>query len=133
MADADWDIVQRYVYVKDPYATRKVERDLDQLTNTAPVTCPKCLAAEHTNEDPTPNEWREMMHEARLRLLKAEKISYWKQFEHGMLSSDAVIKLSELVDTAQDTHGGLIDVEEIKKTWATKGLFDKMVGSMHVP
>ena len=74
MADADWDIVQRYVYVKDPYATRKVERDLDQLTNTAPITCPKCLAAEQTNDDPTPSEWREMMHEARLRLLKAEKV-----------------------------------------------------------
>ena len=66
--------MQRYVYVKDPYATRKVERDLDQLTNTAPITCPKCLAAEQTNDDPTPSEWREMMHEARLRLLKAEKV-----------------------------------------------------------
>ena len=76
MADADWEIVQKYVYVKDPYATRKVERDLDQLTGIAPVTCPKCLAQENQNEDPTPSEWREMMHESRLRLLKAEKVRY---------------------------------------------------------
>ncbi len=47
-----------------------------------------------------------MKEEARMRLLKAEKTSYWRQFEHGMLSREAVRKLNDCVDSAADKEGG---------------------------
>lgn len=43
-----------------------------------------------------------MADDGRVRLLKALKVSYWKQFEHGMLSREAVQALINLADTAMD-------------------------------
>ena len=43
-----------------------------------------------------------MADDGRVRLLKALKVSYWKQFEHGMLSREAVQALTNLADTAMD-------------------------------
>lgn len=45
-----------------------------------------------------------MNEEGRLRMIKAQKVSYWKQFEHGMLSRDAVQTLMTTADTAMDTR-----------------------------
>ena len=36
-------------------------------------------------------------------MIKAEKISYWRQFEQGMLSREAVRVLINLADTVMDT------------------------------
>lgn len=44
-----------------------------------------------------------MTEEGRVRMIKAEKVSYWKQFEHGMLSRDAVQTLMTTADTTMDT------------------------------
>lgn len=44
-----------------------------------------------------------MTEEGRVRMIKAEKVSYWKQFEHGMLSRDAVQTLMTTADTTIDT------------------------------
>ena len=43
-----------------------------------------------------------MANDGRVRLIKALKVSYWKQFEHGMLSREAVQVLINLADTAMD-------------------------------
>ena len=43
-----------------------------------------------------------MANDGRVRLIKALKVSYWKQFEHGMLSREAVQALINLADTAMD-------------------------------
>ena len=55
------------------------------------------------------------------------QISYWKQFEHGMLSREAVRKLNDLVDIATDIPEGHINIEEIKNCWQLKGFFDNLV------
>ncbi|KAK2184523.1 hypothetical protein NP493_262g03041 [Ridgeia piscesae] len=101
---------------------------MDALTHTERVSvCPNCNT-EVPNE-PSPRELNDMRHEARLRLLKAQKISYWKQFEHGMVSREAVRKLVELVDTAADIKDAFIETEEIKKTWQVKGFLTRVVSS----
>ena len=43
-----------------------------------------------------------MTEEGRIRMIKAQKVSYWKQFEHGMLSRDAVQILMTTADTTMD-------------------------------
>ena len=49
------------------------------------------------------NELAELAEEVRLRVIKAEKTSYWRQFEQGMLGREAVRILSNLADSAMDT------------------------------
>lgn len=46
-----------------------------------------------------------MANDGRVRLIKALKVSFWKQFEHGMLSREAVQTLINLADTAMDEEG----------------------------
>lgn len=46
-----------------------------------------------------------MANDGRVRLIKALKVSYWKQFEHGMLSREAIQTLTNLADTAMDDEG----------------------------
>lgn len=73
LADADWGVVEKYVEVQDPYHTTDDEAQLDNLTNFQRTSlCPKCRSA--VPNEPSPKEWSEMRNEARLRLLKAEKV-----------------------------------------------------------
>ena len=51
---------------------------------------------------PTDKEFAAMAEEGRIALIKAEKVSFWKQYEKGMLSSDAVNVLIHLADTCID-------------------------------
>ena len=60
-------------------------------------------------------------------MLGLSQISYWKQFEHGMLSREAVRKLGEMIDVATDTEGAFMDTVEIRKTWEVKGIYAYMV------
>ena len=60
------------------------------------------------------------------------QISYWKQFEHGILSRDGIRKLVDLVDVATDQTSHLIDRDEIRKTWHVRGVYDYIV-STHAP
>ena len=63
--------------------------------------CPKCET--NVPRVPHPKEIAELAEEVRLRMLKAEKTSYWRQFEQGMLGRQAVLALINLADTAMDT------------------------------
>ncbi len=54
---------------------------------------------------PTAKEFAEMTEEGRIAIIKAEKISFWKQYERGLLSSEAVQVLVNLADTCIDETG----------------------------
>lgn len=51
---------------------------------------------------PSPKEFSEMAEAGRIGMLKAQKMSFWRQFERGVLSSDAVNVLVNLADTCLD-------------------------------
>ncbi|XP_078333950.1 sperm-specific sodium:proton exchanger-like isoform X2 [Crassostrea virginica] len=116
LADADWDTVEKSCEIDDPYLTTEEEADVEDSLDVRPNSiCPECdakLPAQYTRK-----EMREMTNEAILRMLKAEKMSYWRQFEQGMLSREAVRKLHDCTDTAADKQGKFLDVDEIKKSW----------------
>ena len=63
--------------------------------------CPQCEA--EVPRVPHPKELAELAEEVRLRMIKAEKTSYWRQFEQGMLGRDAVLVLVNLADSVVDT------------------------------
>ncbi len=63
--------------------------------------CPNCDT--RVPRVPHPKELAELTEEVRLRMLKAEKTSYWRQYEQGMLGRQAVLILNNLADIAVDT------------------------------
>lgn len=52
---------------------------------------------------PNAKEVSELVEELRIRIIRAEKTSYWKQFEEGMLDRVAVLALNSIADTVADT------------------------------
>ena len=69
--------------------------------------CPKCET--EVPRVPHPKELAELAEAVRLRMIKAEKISYWRQFEQGMLGRDAVLVLINLADSVMDTPERWVD------------------------
>ena len=107
LADADWDIVEKYILIEDPYHTLNEEAELDDLTNfERKSSCPKCT--DEVPNVPSSLEWKDMQQEARLRLLKAEKVhAYYIPIcwlgiycEHNNSKTNALnfIKLCRLLD-----------------------------------
>ena len=62
---------------------------------------------------PTDKEFAAMAEEGRIALIKAEKVSFWKQYEKGMLSSDSVTVLINLADTCIDHKDRCVSISQI--------------------
>ncbi|CAG5055318.1 unnamed protein product [Parnassius apollo] len=127
LADANWDLVQQGVNlvcttIKHPYQIQMSKRDDDSEDDTYMgyhyTTCPDC-EREIPNE-PTKKEFAEMMREANQRVLKAMKISYWRQYEHGKISKDGVRTLVQAVEVAADSDDGRINLEQLGTLWKPK-------------
>lgn len=63
--------------------------------------CPDCHGK--VARVPDAKEVSELVEELRIRIIRAEKTSYWKQFEEGMLDRVAVLALNSIADTVTDT------------------------------
>nr|XP_026497696.1 sodium/hydrogen exchanger 10-like [Vanessa tameamea] len=107
--------------IKHPYQIQ-MSRDEDSEDDTYMgyryTTCPDC-EREIPNE-PTKKEFAEMMREANQRVLKALKISYWRQYEHGKISKDGVRTLVQAVEIAADADDGRINLEQLGTLWKPK-------------
>ncbi|XP_041472513.1 sodium/hydrogen exchanger 10-like [Lytechinus variegatus] len=124
LADADWDIATAACEIVDPYSTKAGDDDtpVDELMfGERKSVCPGCKAM--VPNEPSHKEFADMMEEARLRMLKAEKISYWKQFEHGMLAREAVRLLVQHAEVAADQKDQFILVDDLKKSWQVRGIY----------
>ncbi|VVC86450.1 unnamed protein product [Leptidea sinapis] len=97
LADANWDLVQSNTSIKHPYQIQMSGRDLD-------------------SDDDTYMGYRE----ANQRVLKALKISYWRQYEHGKISKDGVRTLVQAVEVAADLDDGKINIEQLGTLWKPK-------------
>ena len=91
--------------------------------------CPKCEA--QVPRIPHPRELAELAEEVRQRMIKAERTSYWRQFEQGMLGRDAVLVLINIADTVMDTPERLISVKDLTPYWQIPLVLKKLV-SVHV-
>ncbi|XP_053385039.1 sodium/hydrogen exchanger 10-like isoform X1 [Mercenaria mercenaria] len=130
LADAEWEAVEKQTEVVDPYKTSdeeleaemaQVEDSLDIKQNTCCSECDAQLPPQYSRK-----ELRDITNEAILRMLKAEKMSYWRQFEHGMLSREATRKLQECTEVAADHKGKFIDIEDVKKSWEMPSVYPKL-------
>ena len=67
--------------------------DVETHCNTCNATVPRV---------PNHKELTELAEDARVKIIRAEKTSYWKQFEEGMLDKDSVVVLNNIADSAID-------------------------------
>ena len=64
--------------------------------------------------------------EVRLRFLKAEKRSLWKQFEEGLLGRDAVRLLVDEIDEVMDEPGKMIELQDLARFWEIPAFFERL-------
>jgi sodium/hydrogen exchanger 10/11 len=93
------------------------------------ITCPDCQG--DVEVEPNMDEYRELTEEARLRLLKAMKVSCWRQFEQGVITEEAVQILVDYLENCEDKRFQMFHAEDMKKYWTVRGVIawvrDKML------
>ena len=119
LADSAWEVVEKNTRIRNPYRVGKGgaggEHPLDNPFHTVGHQCPNC--DQKLASVLRPKEVQELREEVRQRIIKAEKISYWKQFELGMLGRDAVRVLLHTADTIIDQNNRLIEMKDIQHHW----------------
>lgn len=55
-------------------------------------------------EEPTPKQMKEMIREAKMRILKAKKMSYSRQYENEMMTHESIRILIHAVEIAMETE-----------------------------
>lgn len=65
------------------------------------------------------------LREARMRILKAKKISYARQYENGMLSKEGIRVLTQAVEVAMDTPEAIIELDGLHKYFSHQVCFWK--------
>ncbi len=80
-------------------ATVQVQRGI--IPSDVESNCPDCRRK--VARTPNPKELAELAEDMRVRIIRAEKTSYWKQYREGMLDREAVVALSNIADTVTDT------------------------------
>ena len=78
LADANWDMVEKYTFIINPYHKKDTDDKvlmIDEFLYPSMrySTCPECHS--RVFNEPTPKEHFEMANDARVRYLKTEKVS----------------------------------------------------------
>ncbi|XP_019895943.1 sodium/hydrogen exchanger 10-like isoform X2 [Esox lucius] len=122
LADANWELAEQTVLIEDPYKTPDEKVGIEEYSPTDRMTkCPDCDKS--IPNTPSPQELEDMWEEARMRILKAQKTSYWKQYSAGMLNREAARILINLAENMMDHKGKFMNVQDVKKYWELKGFF----------
>ncbi|XP_058858761.1 sodium/hydrogen exchanger 10-like [Acipenser ruthenus] len=124
LADANWNMAEKIVKIADPYNTtdEKVNVSVEEFSPIARTSkCPDCEKSIPC--EPSPREMEDMLEEARMRILKAQKTSYWRQYSSGMLNRHAARTLISTTENITDYKGKFMTVKDVKKYWELKGVF----------
>ncbi|XP_059832354.1 low-affinity Na(+)/H(+) antiporter NhaS1-like [Hypanus sabinus] len=107
LADANWVMAEKLVQIDDPYKSHNKNVHVDEILPSAKAfRCPDC--EKNIPWEPSPREIDDMMEEARVRLLKAQKTSYWRQYSTGMLNRQAARTLISITENMIDSGRGRI-------------------------
>jgi len=101
LSGADWERVREYM------PRRKTPKEKGEVTEV---------------------KENDILSESRRRILEAQKRSYWKQFEDGVLGQGAVRRLTEAVNIAldRDDEGNLDDWKELEHLWQFPAILTKI-------
>lgn len=116
--DSDWDEVKKICHIDTIYKAAKEQgesRDEIEKLHAQVTACENCSS--HVPVPLTTAELTEFYDESRNRVLKAFKISLWKQFDSGLLAKPALRFLDDICDQTFDTKDKFIELEDIEFTW----------------
>lgn len=94
------------------------EEDEDFFLRYKFTYCPDCQ--KHILNEPSKKEMKEMMKEAKLRLLKQKKAVYSRQYENGMISKHASRIFQQAVEVAMDSEELAIELDGLFQLFASE-------------
>ncbi|KAK7114505.1 hypothetical protein V1264_000560 [Littorina saxatilis] len=116
MADAGFDIVEADTHVDDMFQNfsqrhLSVSKIFKKMTRNSVTPAADISEMSEDQKD----EAREDKLEAIYLLLKAQKKTYWRHFERGLMSKEALHQLIDWADSAADHRGKFLDVRKVKE------------------
>jgi len=117
LGNSIWKIVRKRVHLEEPYGTSdfEVEKAKHVDITGRHSTCPSCLTQDP--REPTEEEMKRMENIARKRLLNAQKMSFLKQYEAGLLGEDATRRLTKMANDSFAIEDRYLDIEFISRCW----------------
>ncbi|KAB0799080.1 hypothetical protein PPYR_06960 [Photinus pyralis] len=137
LSDANWRVVIEVTQITHPYKPqlqsdqRTSKDDEDTYSSTRLVYCPDCKR--ELPYEPSRRDWREILREARIRILRSKKMSYIRQYQTGMLCKDSVKILCQAVEVAIDTPDAVIDLAGLYKYFKRQSFFNYICNKLVVP
>ncbi|XP_078490642.1 sperm-specific sodium:proton exchanger-like [Ciona intestinalis] len=129
LADAKWSMVEEMTMVEYPYK---------DLPTAGAVAAGGSVSLKDDGTEgkqlqiysSMDNTFKDLLEEARLRMITALKMSYGKQYSTGMLTDQEARVLIAAADTAADKPGEFIDINVIRKSWEVTGILPYIKGKL---
>ncbi|KAB0793968.1 hypothetical protein PPYR_13588 [Photinus pyralis] len=135
LADVNWRVVYQVTQIKHPYeqVVRPDEDygDEETYSGSRPIICPDCK--HEVQYEPTKRDQKEMLREARVRILRSKKMSYIRQYQNGMLSADSIKILCQAIEVAINTPDAVIELAGLHKYFKRQSFFNYVCNKFVVP
>ncbi|XP_063905704.1 sodium/hydrogen exchanger 10-like isoform X3 [Zophobas morio] len=131
LADANWPLVMKATALKHPYKKMsqdvilKGQEDNNDLLDHRYTFCPDCQ--NKVQNEPTPKEFRDMLKEAKLRLLKLKKTAYSRFFENGMMSKFGIGIMHQTIEVAMDNEELIVELDGLYRLFTKEGMFYRVL------
>lgn len=117
IADSNWGIVDKITRLPHPYAdivdaSERTDDTMKGIKSSRTMDCHSCGAENEI--PPTRVEFEDMLVEAKQRILKAQLVSFWKQYDNGTLTRQGVSILNNLIESAAVKEDPKLSFKDLK-------------------
>ncbi|CAH1365961.1 unnamed protein product [Tenebrio molitor] len=135
LSDADWSTVDNATALKHPYTIgiHSTDEEDEALMGYRYAYCSDCNL--EVLEEPTPKQMKEMIREAKMRILKAKKMSYSRQYENEMMTHESIRILIHAVEIAMETEDAEIVLDGLHSRFNEESCFRRFLRKhmKHIP
>uniref|UniRef100_F7ABC0 Cyclic nucleotide-binding domain-containing protein n=1 Tax=Ciona intestinalis TaxID=7719 RepID=F7ABC0_CIOIN len=134
LADAKWSMVEEMTMVEYPYkdlpTNNNAKSDALKMMERKRSSCSIKGFKFYVINSAMDSTYKDLLEEARLRMITALKMSYGKQYSTGMLTDQEARVLIAAADTAADKPGEFINISVIRKSWEVTGILPHIKGKL---
>ncbi|XP_017771554.1 PREDICTED: LOW QUALITY PROTEIN: sodium/hydrogen exchanger 10-like [Nicrophorus vespilloides] len=119
-SDANWPLIQSTTVLTNVFKgdTEESEADNENIWGQRKMICPGC--SKNILVEPSIKDLADISREVRLRVLKAQRVSYAKQYENGLLTKIELRGLLQAVEIAMDSQDMIIKLDELFRMFNDK-------------
>ncbi|XP_063905623.1 sodium/hydrogen exchanger 10-like isoform X3 [Zophobas morio] len=125
LADVNWPVVIESTEMAHPYYTGMTDEEDEGFLGYRFTWCGDCK--KDILQEPSQKEMQEMMKEATMRILKARRMCYSRQYENGMMTKEGIRILSRNAELAMDSAELDMGIENICKNFVEENWFKRFV------